>query len=208
MRDFPNILQWLFCFLTSLFLKRNGIIVGLFLLVPLLLNGQKTTKPSSVLLTILAENISEGDLIAFRDLAKLYDKYPENQEVIGLLKQHTLFTDLEWDWNVKGKNNLLTHFFYENEALFQFSELLETFYLTPIEGRTSKVEIEPIASLQIDPFLIRKSVQKINSHLRKKEIDLLRKEIEHIGLLRNATVFNILSKFLERKTDLRESQDD
>ncbi len=200
MRDFPNILQWLFCFLTSLFLKRNGIIVGLFLLVPLLLNGQKTTKPSSVLLTILAENISEGDLIAFRDLAKLYDKYPENQEVIGLLKQHTLFTDLEWDWNVKGKNNLLTHFFYENEALFQFSELLETFYLTPIEGRTSKVEIEPIASLQIDPFLIRKSVQKINSHLRKKEIDLLRKEIEHIGLLRNATVFNILSKFLERKT--------
>ena len=143
--------------------------------------------------------MSEGDVIAFRDLAKLYDKYPGDQEIIGLLKQYTLFTKAEWDWEATKTKQSFTNFFYKKDAIFQFSELLRTFYLTPIEERTSGIEIAPLNTPQIDPFLIRKSVQKINSNLRKKDIDLLRREIEHIGLLNNSTVFAILEKILDKK---------
>ena len=173
--------------------------MGLFLCVPLLLIGQKKEKPNPALLTLLSQNMSEGDLIAFRDLAKLYDKYPGNQEVIGLLKQHTLFTKTEWDWESAKSNNSFTNFFYKKDELFQFSELFKTFYLTPIEERISEIGIEPINTQQIDPFLIRKSVQKINSNLRKKNMEGLRQEIEHIGLLNNPTVFAILKNLLDKK---------
>jgi len=172
----------------------------LLLTCPLLLIGQKKEVPSAELLTILTDNIAQGNLIAFRDLAKLYDKYPESQAVNHLVRRHTLFTQAEWDWNSNKENNSLTDFFYEKEPFFQFSELLEVFYLTPIEARTAKVKIEPVNSAKIDPFLIRKSVQKIDTYLKKKEIALLRKEIEQIGLLNNPTVFVILNSLLDKKS--------
>lgn len=197
MRDLPNIsLRRISLFLVPFF-KWSGLIISL--LFPLLLMGQKKATPSSNLLAILAKNISEGDLIAFRDLTKLYDKYPDNEVVTSLLKQHTLFTESEWDWNDVQQNNSFTYFFYEKEEAFQFSELLETFYLTPIESRTSKVELALVNTPQIDPFIIRKSVDKINRHLQKKDIDLFRKEVEQIGVLKNETVFAILGDLLMQK---------
>lgn len=208
MRDCPNILQRLFCLFPLLVFRRYGIIMWISLVFPLLLSGQKKTVPNAELLTILKANISAGDLIAFRDLTKLYDKYPENQEIKDLLRQHTLFTKSEWDWSINKKNNLLTDFFYKKEGLFQFSELLEVFYLTPIEARTSKVKIAPVILAQIDPFLIRKSVQQIGGYLRKKNVDLLRKEIEEIGLLNNATVFTILTNLLDEKSLFALKRDD
>ncbi len=173
--------------------------MGLLIVLPLGLLGQKKVAPNPILLNLLAPSIAEGDLIAFRDLAKLYDKYPDNQGVIKLLKQHTLFTTSEWNWNDQESKYLLTDFFYEKAALFKFSELLQVFYLTPIEARTSKVVVTSVNAPQIDPFLIRKSLQKINNYLRKKDIKLLRQEIEVIGVLKNTTVFAILEKVLDRK---------
>ncbi|MFK7978862.1 MAG: hypothetical protein AB8G86_02670 [Saprospiraceae bacterium] len=182
--------------------------MGLCLVFPVLLIGQKKAAPNAELLTVLKENIAQGNLIAFRDLAKMHDKYPDNQVVISLIKQHTLFTQSEWDWNLTEENSLLTDFFYEKEALFKFSELLEVFYLTPIEARTSKVEIEPINPIKINPFLIRKSVQKIGDYLKKNEVALLRQEIEHIGLLNNPTVFAILNNLLDKKALLTLKKED
>lgn len=208
MRDLPNILQRRFCPALSLFFRRYVLIMGLCLVFPLLLAGQKKAVPNTKLLTVLKENIAQGNLIAFRDLAKLYDKYPDNQTVISLVRQHTLFTKAEWDWDVNRKNNLLTDFFYEKEALFKFSELLEVFYLTPIEARTAKIKIEPVNPIQIDPFLIRKSVRKIGDYLKKKEVALLRQEIEDIGLLNNPTVFAILNNLLDKKALLALKKED
>ncbi len=199
MSQLPNIYQRLFCLLSVCNIRRNGLIIGLFLLLPFFVIGQKKAAPDPALLILLSQNIARGDLIAFRDLAKLYDQYSDNQAVIGLLKQHTILTKAEWDWGAKKSKTSFIDFFYSKDSLFQFSELLNTFYLTPIEERTSAIKIAPLITPQIDPFLIRKSVQKINSSLRKKDIELLRHEIEEIGLLKNATVFIILQKVLERK---------
>ena len=165
MRDLPNISQRLLAYSLSLPIKECVIILSLCLVGPIFLLGQKRTAPSEKLLKLLGENISQGNLIAFRDLAKLHDKHPDNQRVTKLLKQHTLFTTSEWDWNTKEKNNLLTDFFYEKEALLQFSELLEVFYLTPVEARQATIKIKPINAVQIDPFLIRKSIQTIGKAL-------------------------------------------
>lgn len=200
MSNLPSIFQSLFCLLPTLNFRRSVLIIGLFLWIPLCLIGQKKVKPNPALLTLLSQNMSEGDLIAFRDLAKLYDKYPGNQSITSLLKQHTLFTKAEWDWSATKSKHSFTNFFYKKDTIFQFSELFKTFYLTPIEERSSEIEIEPLNTPQIDPFLIRKLVQKINSHLRKKEIELLRREIEYIGLLNNPTVFAILKNILDKKT--------
>ena len=198
LRDLPNILLRQIYLFWFPFFKWNGLIIGLFF--PLLLIGQKKEVPSSNLLSVLSKNISEGDLIAFRDLVKLYDKYPENQEVTKLLKQHVLLTTDEWDWNDSQENNSFTDFFYEKEGAFHFSELLQVFYLTPIEARTSTVEITLKKTPQIDPFIIRKSVNKINNYLQKKNFELFRQEVRQIGDLKNPTVFIILGDLLMEKS--------
>lgn len=157
-----------------------------------------TSQPKETLLSILNENLAKGDLIALRDLIKLYDKYPDNQKVRGLLGRYTLFTKEEWDWNKHTENNGLTPIFYENSSEFHFSELLNVFYWTPIEDRTGKVEVSSKKSNQLDPFLIRRSVQKIDAYFQEKDVASLLTEIDEIGAYKNPTVYGILDDLLEK----------
>ncbi len=174
----------------------------MFCTLPLFLVAQKKEPPKAVsaqLLTILKENLAQGDLIALRDMAKLVDKAPQNEAVIRLAKQYTLLTNEEWNWEKEVGNQSFTQFFYQNSNAFRFSELLNGFYLIPIENRLSTVDIFTKKTKQIDPFLIRESVQKIGTYLRRKEVPLLLKEIEQIGHLKNPTVYTILGDILDRK---------
>jgi len=161
--------------------------------------AQSLTPPSKKLLTILNENLAEGDLIALRDLIKVYDKHRENQEVVDLLKRYTLFTKEEWNWEEPAANKQLTPLFYEKSAAFHFSELLKVFYWTPIEERSGAVEILPKKNPQIDPFLIRKSIQKIERYIKQKDYSPLLAEIDRIGVFKNATVYSILENLLDNR---------
>jgi len=161
--------------------------------------AQFASQPSEKLLTILEENLAQGDLIALRDLIKVYDKYPDNEQVVDLLKRYTLFTAEEWNWEEHAANKQLTPLFYEKSSAFHFSELLKVFYLTPIESRSGIVEVIPKMNTQIDPFLIRKSVQKIETHIKQKEYSSLLEEIDRIGVFKNATVYSILADLLDNK---------
>ncbi len=165
----------------------------------MLLVAQSPSQPSEKLLIILADNLAQGDLIALRDLIKLYDKHPENQLVSDLLKSYTLFTADEWNWEKDPVNKDLTTIFYEKSTAFHFSELLKVFYLTPIEDRAGKVEITSKKNPQIDPFLIRKSVQKIETSIKQKDYIPLLKEIDRIGIFKNPTVYLILESLLAHK---------
>ncbi len=176
------------------------VLFGLWL--PMLITAQSTnepSKPSEKLLIILDENLAQGDLIALRDLIKLYDKYPDNQEVAHLLQKYTLLTKEEWDWEEHTEREKLTPLFYEKSAAFRFSELLNAFYLTPIEDRLGEYAIAPKKGGQIDPFLIRKSKQKIETYLQQKDYSALTEAIDRIGVYKNPTVVSILVDLLDNK---------
>lgn len=172
-----------------------------FFCLPLILGAQKVVQTTGIppqLLSILKENLAQGDLIALRDVAKLVDKTPRKESVIKLAKQFTLLTPTEWNWEKDLEDKSFTEFFYQHSADFRFSELLSVFYLTPIEERPSTVKISSKKEKQIDPFLIRESVQKIGTYLRKKDLQPLLKEIEHIGVLENPTVHTILGDLMDK----------
>lgn len=152
------------------------------------------------LIELLAENIKQGDKIALRDLAVLEKKNPTNKRVAQLLEQYTLFTEEEWIWGQASSNYTFKDFFYEKEQNLHFSELLQTFYLTPIEERTTYMVVKRKPSFTINPFFIRKQVSEIESQLEKKQLTALLASLEQLGKIKDNTVDNIFIGLLKNQS--------
>ncbi|MEM6317613.1 MAG: hypothetical protein AAF960_08075 [Bacteroidota bacterium] len=162
--------------------------------------GQTRKKEPEVapqLVEILAENVREGDLIAFRDLCKLYDKYPNDAQIKSLLFQHTNFLTSEWDST--NPTTSATDFFYQHAESFRFSELLQVFYLTPIEARPNQAVLQPKKSREIAPFIIRESVQRMKEFMKKGATDGVLEELDKIGSINNAAIHQLLSGLITKK---------
>ena len=172
------------------------------LLLPFLLSAQSKSISSenSNLLNLLAEHVATGNKIALRDLAKLWDATSQNAAVTQILKRHTLFTKTEWDWENVSKKQSFLHFFYQNEQRLNFSELLQAFYLSPVEKRATTFELIPKNIIPTDPFSIRKIMQNIEQYLKKKDTDNLLIEIEKLGGINNPVITQSLKGLMDNKT--------
>ena len=183
----------------TLYKWMGGLCLVLFPLIFYAQSEQPISNPSAELLKLLSENILEGDKIAFRDLAKLYDKQPKNQDIIAILARHTLFTKTEWDWNSSSKTTSFLDFFYQKEKNLRFAELLRVFYLTPIEERKVTADIQIKHPSQSDPFLIKRTVKNIGLYLHKKQVNHLLHEIDQIGSLNKRVISTILVDLIKKK---------
>ncbi len=181
---------------------RAMVFYNLFLLLPIFLHAQSaesglTTPPT--LINLLAEHLATGNKIALRDLGKLWDKEPQNVAITQPLKRHTLFAEREWNWETVRENQSFLEFFYENESNLNFSELLQVFYMTPIEERTAIFELSPKNVIPTDPFSIRKIVQYIEQYLKEKDSDHLIVEIKKLGTINNPVIDQILKDLITKK---------
>ena len=82
----------------------------------------------------LKEQIYNGKKQALRDIGSLLEKKEVDQHVRKILNNATFFTSEEINIHQASKLDFLS-FYYDNEQDIQFSEMLHTFYITPLEDR-------------------------------------------------------------------------
>jgi hypothetical protein len=94
------------------------------------------------LLDHLQLEINAGNPKALRDLGSLLDNDEAKFRAQGMLVNHTLFTATEIDLEKAVNRQQLLDFFYSNQKQIKHSQLLNAFYLTPIESQPAPYELK------------------------------------------------------------------
>lgn len=84
--------------------------------------------------------LRKGNRRALRELAGLLDKPSYHESAIFLLEKYTFFTKEEINLRSTTRDNFL-RFFFDNEDKIKFSEILQAFYITPVEFQTYQFDI-------------------------------------------------------------------
>lgn len=145
--------------------------IGYFILLlsTLLLSGfvygQNTTEGNyAQLVSDISVHIEGGEKRALRDLATLIEKTEIRDDILDVLQRHTLFTSREISISRYTSKQQLLDFYYENEDKIQFSELLQVFYITPLDERAVYYTIESSTKDQQTDVAIR-----LRQHVRRFE---------------------------------------
>ena len=96
-----------------------------------------TNATTAQLVSAISTNIEAGEKRAIRDLATLMDRPEAREDILNTLQRHTLFTTREINISRYTSKQQLLDFYYENENKIQYSELLQVFYITPLDERSS-----------------------------------------------------------------------
>lgn len=114
------------------------------------------------LLDHLQIEINLGNPKALRDLGSLLNNKEAGERAQKLIEKHTLFTAAEMDLGKKISRQQFLDFFYTNQKDFKHSQLLNSFYLTPIESQPAPYEIKnpkreepPDLSTQLRKFTLK-----------------------------------------------------
>jgi hypothetical protein len=92
----------------------------------------------------LEELIKKGNPIALRDIATFLDKPAFAERTRILLTKHSFFTKAEIDVSRTNREAFL-HFYYDHQNALKYSEVLNAFYLSPIEYQEAMImDFNPI----------------------------------------------------------------
>lgn len=92
----------------------------------------------------IQEKLGKGSKMGIRDLALLLEKSSVRRDALKTLEQFTAFTSKEFSITAYTTKEEVLDFFYANQKNIVFSELLNIFYITPIEDRSVIYGIENI----------------------------------------------------------------
>ena len=127
----------------------------------------------------LTRQIKTGNRWAIRDLVTFLDKPAAQQAARTILLEHTFFTKSELDLQNASREQCLI-FFYDNEKRFKYSEMLNAFYVTPIENQTIELPVETITTPNADPSVsLRFLSQKFDSLLFSKAQNVDYQQVIH-----------------------------
>jgi hypothetical protein len=94
------------------------------------------------LLDHLQIEINLGNPKALRDLGSLLNNEEAKNRAQELMVNHTLFTTEEMNFSHSVSRQKILDFFYTNQKAFKHSQLLNAFYLTPIESQVAPYELK------------------------------------------------------------------
>jgi hypothetical protein len=133
------------------------------------------------LLTVLKQDIHNGQHRTIRDLISLLDHPQISDKIRQVLKSHTFFTDKEVDVMEANKAELLS-FYYNYAEQIKYSEVLNAFFITPIEQYEVSFELKHNEEYQADQAgsIFRRLLIDLNSELENKKHKEAQKTIEEI----------------------------
>lgn len=135
----------------------------------------------STLLQALKKDIHNGQHRTLRDVISLMNHKEFGSQARTVLKNHTFFTKNEINVSSAKKADMMA-FYYENVSKFTYSEVLNAFYITPIEERDISFELqqrkEPKGG-QANGKL-RRFLTELNERLEAKKYDKAEKIILEI----------------------------
>jgi hypothetical protein len=136
-----------------------------------------------MLLSDLETQLKKGSQRAFRDVGTLLDKPHYHNSAIVLLEKYSFFTKKEIDLQPITRAEFMD-FFFKNQEKIKFSEILQAFYITPVEQQPYSFTVKPAVEINgNDPALIlRNLVMEFDETVKKgKNSKTLLGIIERIG---------------------------
>jgi hypothetical protein len=121
-------------------------------------------------LVVLTNDIPNGQHRTLRDLISLLDHSQISGQIRQVLKDHTFFTDKEIDVLEANKAELFS-FYYNNTGRIKYSEILNAFFITPIERSEVSFELKHNEKNQSDQTdgILRRLLTNLNSTLESKK---------------------------------------
>ncbi len=153
----------------------------------------------------LEKEVHKGQKRALRDLGSLLDKNEIDQKIRVILSNATFFTANEIDVNQSSKMEFLS-FYYDNEQKIQYSELLDIFYITPLENRKISFEMKSVSfeDESINTGMIRRYFMDLEELLSTKQFGEVHKLIQKMASLKAVNKDHLLINLLqdERLSDI------
>jgi hypothetical protein len=161
-----------------------------------------------MLLNDLEMQLKKGSQRALRDVATLLDKPHYHNSAIVLLEKYSFFTKKEIDLQPITRADFM-EFFFKNQEKIKFSEILQAFYITPVEQQPYNFTVKTASeSNGIDPALmLRNLVEEFDETVKKgKNSKVLLGIIERIGKIGTPESFqwmrNTLASTPFQKTEI------
>jgi len=144
--------------------------------------------------------IKQGDFIALRDAGLLLDKPSLRKEVLALLQRHTLFTARELVIADALTSKIFIEFFYEHQQRLEFHELLQAFYLTPIEERAVYYSLANAVNDESTDFTLRlqQHITRLNRDIEAGDTESAQTQITRIGELDMEEGYLFLLELLDK----------
>ena len=151
-----------------------------------------------VLTSDLETQLRKGNRRALRDLAGLLDKPVYHETAIILFETYTFFTKEEIDIEHTTRDQFM-RFYFNNEDKIKHSEVLQAFYITPVEFQTYNFAVTSAPEKpEDDPsVLLRSWVIEFDKSFKKgADSMILQKIIEKIAALETRESFQWLRNML------------
>ncbi len=130
-------------------------------------------------------NLQQGKRRAIRDIGLLLDKPSVKREALQVLQKYTAFTPREFTISAYTTKQQVLDFYYDNESLIQFSDLLNIFYITPFEERSVYYTLEATETKeQVDRTTrLRQHILRLQQDLEIGSIESAITQVERISNL-------------------------
>lgn len=135
----------------------------------ILLGSTVTAQSIDSTLIKLERQLVKGEVRALRDMATFLKDSTTKTTATRLLKNYTLLTTKEWDWDNTTNHHRFLQFFYENAQEWKFSPLLDVFYLSPIEEHPVKYVVRADVSNANTESQLRFLIRDFRTALREKK---------------------------------------
>lgn len=133
------------------------------------------------LLETLTTHIKQGQHRTLRDLISLIDHKALEPEIRKSLELHTFFTSSEIDVRSASKKDLLD-FYYSNAHQIRYSEVLNAFFISPVEQRKVNFELKHIEGSSNDQSAgtLRRLLTELDAKLEAERFEKAEKIINNI----------------------------
>ncbi len=123
----------------------------------------------------LEADMKLGRTRSLRDMGSLLDQEKQKVHIHQLLKDYTLFLPEEFDLSKDISKKKFLEFYYANAEDFKFSELLNAFYLTPLEELDPEFSMKAFdaATVTDKALLLRQLILSYDKARENKENDKL-----------------------------------
>ncbi|MEM9991486.1 MAG: hypothetical protein AAF738_06950, partial [Bacteroidota bacterium] len=160
------------------------------------------------LVNAIEGEIELGEKRAIRDLATLIERPEAKATILEILQQHTLFTSREININRYTSKQQLLDFYYENEDHIQYSELLQVFYITPLDERTSYYTLQAaINDEETDAVVrLRQHIRRYEQYVATEDYNSAASQIQRIAQLDVSEGYEYLLGVLAKRPFKRRSK--
>lgn len=149
----------------------------------------------------LEADLKLGRARSLRDVGSVLNLADQKLRAQQLLKDYTLFLPDEVDLSAQLDKESFLNFYYTNAENFKYSEILNAFYLTPVEEWTPKFELIPFEALgEVDrALLLRKHVLEFEKAIEDKNATQIIKTLKLIKAQKSNEAYRYLCDVLEKE---------